>query len=493
MDRMACVDLPAFPLQLLLRRHPEWRDGPVVVVESDRPQARVLWTNESARRRRIRTGMRYAAALSLAGDLRAGVVPAAAIERTSRALIRQLQRFSPDVEAAGAEPGLYWLNATGLERLFGSLARWACGLHAALERWRFEAVVVVGFGKFATAAVARASRGIVVFPTAEVERAAARRVPLDRVGLDPRVRDDLEKLAVRTVGDFADLPPEGIARRFGTSAARLHREARGEEAPFVPERPAPPLRHAVHLDYAERDALRLEVLVDHLLALLRKDLAARGLALGELRMVLRHARGDLREEVVRPAAPTLDAGQWRELVRLRLESVRLEDGVVEVAVEGEGQAATPEQLELFVEEVRRQRQAAERALARIQARFGNDTVVRARLEEAHLPEAQFAWESLARLGEARPRAVRDGVLVRRLLARPVPLPARARHEPDGWMLRGLAEGPVVRIHGPYLVSGGWWARRVHREYHFAETRRGDLLWVFYDRVRRRWFLHGRVE
>jgi len=46
--------------------------------------------------------------------------------------------------------------------------------------------------------------------------------------------------------------------------------------------------------------------------------------------------------------------------------------------------------------------------------------------------------------------------------------------------------------GPYVVSGGWWARPVHREYHFAETLRGDLLWVYYDRQRRRWFLQGEV-
>jgi len=61
------------------------------------------------------------------------------------------------------------------------------------------------------------------------------------------------------------------------------------------------------------------------------------------------------------------------------------------------------------------------------------------------------------------------------------------------MLRGLQQGPVVRVSGPYVVSGGWWNRVVHREYHFAETQKGELLWVFYDRVRRRWFLHGRVE
>ena len=40
---------------------------------------------------------------------------------------------------------------------------------------------------------------------------------------------------------------------------------------------------------------------------------------------------------------------------------------------------------------------------------------------------------------------------------------------------------------------GWWNRPVHREYHFAETQKGELLWVYYDRSRRRWFLQGRVE
>jgi protein ImuB len=61
------------------------------------------------------------------------------------------------------------------------------------------------------------------------------------------------------------------------------------------------------------------------------------------------------------------------------------------------------------------------------------------------------------------------------------------------MLRGLDQGPVVRVLGPYVVSGSWWRRPEHRDYHFAETRQGELLWVFFDRARRRWFLQGRVE
>ena len=40
---------------------------------------------------------------------------------------------------------------------------------------------------------------------------------------------------------------------------------------------------------------------------------------------------------------------------------------------------------------------------------------------------------------------------------------------------------------------GWWAAAEHRDYYYAETARGDVLWLFHDRARRRWALHGRVE
>jgi hypothetical protein len=49
MVRLACVDLPAFPLQLLLRRHPEWASSPAAVVAEDKPQGLILWVNEKGR------------------------------------------------------------------------------------------------------------------------------------------------------------------------------------------------------------------------------------------------------------------------------------------------------------------------------------------------------------------------------------------------------------------------------------------------------------
>jgi hypothetical protein len=61
------------------------------------------------------------------------------------------------------------------------------------------------------------------------------------------------------------------------------------------------------------------------------------------------------------------------------------------------------------------------------------------------------------------------------------------------VLGGNVHGRVDHMTGPYIVSGGWWNREVHREYHYARTEDGEILWVYYDRRRRRWFLTGKVE
>jgi protein ImuB len=495
--RTACVDLPAFPLQLLLRRHPDWRGRPAAVVAEDRPQAAVLWADERARALGVRTGMRHAAALTLAPDLRAAAVPVAEVERETRALARALDRFSPRVESSDPadDPGALWLDATGLERLHGTLSRWADGVRRFVRERGFRCAVVVGFSRFGTRVLARSRQGVLVVSSPDRERAAARDVSLDVLPWRPADREALAKLGVATVGDFTDLPASGVCERFGPAVHRLHRLASGELCPpLQSDRPSEPVWKRTPLDPPETSACRLLAAIDLALAPLLADIADRGEALSELRLGFRFERTGDHVERLRPAAPTLDAGRMMELIRLRLEAVRrFPDGVLEIVLIGHGVPAEPEQLRLFGRP-RRDLGAANRALARVRASLGDGVVVRAALRPGHLPEARFAWEPLDSLALPTPAAADAPRLVRRIHDRPLPLPPRARHEPDGWMLRDLKEGPVVRVLGPYVVSGGWWnGRGVHREYHFAETATGDVLWVFYDRARRRWFLQGRVE
>lgn len=521
MDRLACVDLPAFPLQLLCRRHPAWAQHPVVVVEEDAPQGRILWVNEKARAARILPGYRYAHALSLAPDLRAGVVSEQEIATSVQAMCERLRKFSPEVEPCADAPGVFWLGAAGLERLFRSLRQWARAIERELREQGYDVSLTVGFTRFGTYAVARSrSQSVTMFEDAAAEHQAARDVPLELLGVDPRLRDHLRRLGVVTVGEFLHLPAGGLLERFGSEAHRLHRLAMGDQwDPLRPRAAREPFEERVLFDDPEKDTGRLEYALEHALEPLLARMAKARCALTRLFIELTldrpasqatpaaHQRRPsqhldttgshgqaLRIDSIRPAEPTLDIRTMSRLLHLRFEADPPAAGVREVLLRAEEVPATREQLELFAHRPRRDLRAANEALARLRAELGDRAVVKAAVRDGHLPEARYTWEPLREVVLPQPVPDRPRVLIRRIWARPRMLPPQEhRFRDDGWLLGSLEEGPVIRVLGPYIVSGGWWAGDVHREYHFAETRRGDLLWVFYDRRRRRWFHQGRVE
>ena len=496
--RLACVDLPAFPLQLLLRRHSDWAGYPVAVVAEDKPQGLILWVNEKARRQGVLPGLRYAAGFSLASALRAGVVVPAESEKAVSELARQLMRFTPEVEPSADEPGVFWLNGAGLQHLYASPQRWASLIHKELSAQGFAVSLAVGFTRFGSYAGAKAKQGMTIFRDPAEERCAAEKIPLTRLNIEPRFRDALLKLGIKTIGDLLALPPGGLRERFGKESHRLYRMAAGDLwTPLEPQIPEDPARQKYILDDAESDTTRLLFLIKQLLHPLLATLAARHQALIALWLSLLIDHGDWLREPLRSAVPTLDAAQILDLVRLRLESLQLSAGVVEIELRAESCAATREQLRLFTEKPTRDLDAANRALARLRAEFGEESVVCARLTDGHLPEARFIWEPISHV--KLPQNVLNDlnapkVLVRRIFAKPRRLSGGPYHShEDGWLILGPKHGSIDKLIGPYVFAGGWWNREIQRDYYFAETRRGDLLWLYYDRVRRRWFLQGAVE
>ncbi len=500
MDRLACVDIPAFALQLLLREQPDWRGFPAAVVSEDSPRGELLQLSDAARRCGLLPGMRYASALSLCPDLRAGEITAAEMTRGTAEAAKLIGGFSPSVEPGAAGSGVFWLDPTGLGRLHRSPAAWARALRETLAGAGFESDVAVGFTRFCTLALARSGAGVRVMADPERERRAVLPIPLALLDLPPAARDGLHRLGVTTVGQLLRLPAVGLLERFGPEVHHLHREAADDcWAPLAPLRSVEPVVERAEIEPPDSNAARLTFLVKRLLAPLLARVAARHEALAELEIGLRVDRGGEVVEHVRPVEPSLDERRILELARLRIEGLSLGAGVGEVALFARTAPATPAQLELFVAGRERHREAGDRALALLRAEFGEDAVVRARLAEGHLPEARFRLERLERLSPPAPP--RPGIaharpaltLTRRILAAPLPLTTRPVCGPTGVFLGGLGREPVVRMNGSYLISGGWWRREVEREYHFAETKGGRLLWVYLDRRRRRWFLQGAAE
>jgi hypothetical protein len=163
--------------------------------------------------------MRYATGLSLVPRLRAGVLSPAEITTSVELLSARLRAFTPGVEASGTEPGLFWLDATGVSRRCGSEDVWARAVHAAVRALGYQTTVVVGFSHFGVTALAKVQRDVVVFADTVAEQAAVRQVPLQALGLDPAGREDLTKLGIQTIAEFLRLPPAD----FMTGSARRSR------------------------------------------------------------------------------------------------------------------------------------------------------------------------------------------------------------------------------------------------------------------------------
>ena len=481
MEHLACVDVPALPLQVLLDRHPDWAEHPAAVVVQDRPQAPIAWVNERARDCGILPGMRYAAGLSLARELRAGVVEDHQVDQAVEQLLQQLRGFSPDVEPSREEPGVFWLDASGLHHLYPSLETWATEIRGELESRGLESNVAVGFTRFGSYAMARTGGGQVVLTDRDTEVHLARRVPLDRLEIDPRFRDALHKLGVTTVGDLVDLPPAGIRERFGEEAYRLHRMAAGDLwTPFRPVAASDPVTGKLLLTEPVQDTTQLLFHVKSLLHPLLRELGRRDRALIHLRIRFVQERGEDHEEVISPAAPTRSDAEITGLIRIRLEALRISAGVLEIHLEAGAVPSEQVQQRLLGEGCRRDLDAAARALGFVRAEHGHDAVVRAALRQGHLPEARFSWEPLHRPSPPHPRKQTRHPVVRRLYTR-----SRSIRKPPA--------RTVLRWDGPHVFQGGWWARELHREYWFATTREGKVLWIYRDRKRERWVIQGVVE
>ena len=494
MDRVACVDITALPLQILLKRHSDWREDPVVVVDRDAAQGTVCWMNQPARTAGIRAGMRYAAALSITHALRGAHVPACEIQRTLHAIKDRLWRFSPGIETCPEEPGVLWLEADGLSELFPSLASWGTTILSDLEEFGFRARLAVGFTRFGAYAAARSSPRVMIFSSGEDERAHLRSVSLRGLHISLKLRDNLEKLGIDTLGGFMDLPAESIRKRFGGDAHRIHQAANGAAwEPCLFQSHPLPIHRNIDLDFPERNATRLLALVSSHLPSMVDSLNQRNELLRSITLRIQCDKAECITEQLAPATPTLDVAGIHSLLKIRFDALHLPSGVNEISMVATGVEMHPRQVDLFSENRKRDEQSIERAFARIRADLGNDAVQVARCCDRHIPEASFRWVPVHGVKTPEPSAKANPVLVRRFYTPAISLPAQFRDDPDGWLVMRFQDGPVEEVIGPHILNGGWWSRIILRSYAFVRTRSGRWLWIYKDKQRRRWVLQGEVN
>ena len=426
-------------------------------------------------------------------------------EDLARRIISVLKGYSPDVEQSAHDAGLFWLNASGMHRLYRSLAKWAGSVELAVQRQGLVCSVAVGFTRFGTYAAAKVKRAITLFESEDQERAAALRAPVGVLPLGHEVLARLHQLGLTTIRDFCRFSPGALRRRFGREVEEAQRFACGrEQMPVAAAEESTPLRREIRLLYPEGNR---EAIAHHLSAMVR-ELASQAFSaqslLCSLTFELCPERWPGRDEPcmsehIQTTRPTIDEERLARLVKLRLESLELAEPVVRISCAAEAVETDREQSELFSFSRTPELRKAEAAIAEIAAELGPGSVSVARLENSHLPEYTFTWQPVGPLHPARPSSrAQTPPLVRRMLAEPIALsraPTVLAHGAGAAVCAAASAGDQEGSlrGGPYELSGGWWDEPYAREYYYLTDQSGRLLWIYYDRPAERWMVQGIVE
>ena len=477
--RMACIDIPEFLFQWMVVQQPDWARQPMALVKDERPTALLQEVNGRALEVGLRRGMRFGEALSQIPYLRARSLSPALMEQITREMVEKLRAFSPLIEACTHNSGVFYTTLNGLERLYPCLLSWREQLLKTLESSGYQAQCTMGFSHFGSLAVARHEQPIALLESPQQEDELAQEVPLWRLGVPVKLTNALSMLGVTRLGDFLKLTSESLLERFGREAYDLHRRAKKEHWDPLQNVAEPVIWEAtLGLDYAEPDRTRILALCEKLLHGLLLQLSRQRRAVKRLHFAFQLQNGDLTRHSLGLSEPSLDQKRLLDLLSLRLESMPLQEGVTDLELQLEEAESPPEQLELFDETSRREIQAANRALDRVRAELGPGAVVRACLQEGHLPAASFRWEPLDKLhGRPSPQNT-SNYLLRRFYAVPQPL---------------NAPKPDQILDGPYRISGGWWVRETERDYYYLLSSKGEVHWAFHDQRRGLWYQEGMVD
>jgi len=430
----------------------------------------------------------------------------------AQGLLAPLLRGSPRVMLVGPELGR--VDARGWERLGGEKMLGRVLLEALEEAGMHGVGIGIGDVEVvADAAAQLADPGPVIVPPGK-GRGFLAPLPLRDLPISEELMEAFRALGWQRIGQLAERERSEMEARFGPDGIRAHCWACGEDDRTFHAISSPEQRE-VSLEL-ESPATVLEPLLfslRHLLARLCTDLPE-GMCASELRLRLELEGGGRQKATVVPARPTRRERSLFDLCRAALERSgdegKLAAPVVSLALElREIEPAEARQGDLFRRDWRAgwaDPLGAAIALARLQARLGEQAVVTPGFRADHRPESRSVWTPVtpSSLSSGRRSSGASGVPRPGVPASLVPSTLRLLPEPDRvrvrveqgrparlWDERGDHE--LVAAEGPERLSGDWWKDPYRREYFRVCTSSGELLWLFREYHRSgelRWWLHG---
>ena len=506
----ACIFVPDFPVEAILRAEPELRSRAVAVLQGKPPLQRIVSANEMARDTGVSPDMTK---LQVEGCAEVALRDRSEFQESAahRALLDCAQSFSPRVEAAAPETVL--LDLSGLGALFGPLPKIAREISHLAWEMGLEVNVAVAFTLQAALLAARGFSGVTVVPEGK-EAEVLGSLPQDVLFAgeeDPEAEKFLEtfrRWGIRRLRDLTALPEVALSERLGQRGLELQRKACGVgQRTLVPSDPPLVFEEAIELEFPlvllEPLAFVLSRMLDQLCARLQaRTLAAQQLC---LQLTLENGRAESEaascfQRTIHLPVPLLDAKTFLKLLQLDLKAYPPGAPVVKVHLRIDPTKPRPAQNGLFTP-CSPEPEKLELTLARISGIVGEGRAGSPQLLDTHRPQAF----EMRRFTPSAPKNLdcdvpRELVTALRIFRPPIAVTVNyqdGRPSQISSEKRNPIAHEVLWAAGPWRSSGDWWEQDswVRDEWDIAvQEKTGIVLYrLIHDLVRGRWLLEGSYD
>ncbi|MCA1780152.1 MAG: DNA polymerase Y family protein [Xanthomonadaceae bacterium] len=460
---------PQTAMQALLRLLPEDFDleDALAVHDTVGGRTRVIEVNRAAHRLGVHAGQVLADALAIAPGLHSLPRARKAEQRLLEEIALRAYQYSHQVAITG--DGVV-LETGGSRRLHGRLDTLLGALADDLAQMGL--ITRLGSAPVPAAAclLARRKRHQAKLPAL---RKLLSEWPLAHLALAPGELRKLDSLGLKHLRDVQALPRFERDRRLGQALTRYLDEITGhQQTPLVYWQPAEQFHQRLELPVPTIRSEALLFMLNRVLEQLHHWLQVRDRSLTRIEVEM---HPEDQGPVVELRTGLGQAGFHRqrllEILRLKLEPVRLQSAIESLVVRAESTAEQPPpQADLWTGT--NVNDAWPALLDRLKARVGEEGLCGIAACSDHRPEKSWKWSPPGTTTAVCETPLRPNWLL------PHPKPCQIKS--------------LTLMDGPERIEAGWWdGQDTRRDYWIAHDRHGNKLWIFHEyKPGSGWFVHG---
>jgi len=493
--RFATIWFPHLTTDWFIRRQPRLKEIPFVLAAPDHGRMEVTAANVPAQTQGIYKGM-------VVADARAIILSLEVLDdkpelpgKLLKGIAEWCIRYTPIV-AIDPPDGLI-LDVTGCTHLWGSEKKYLADIIKRIKNFGYHIKAAIADTIGAAWAVTRYGQELII--ESNTQQAALQLLPPAALRVEAATTELLEKLGLRQIKDFMNMPKSALRRRFGTHLLLRLGQALGyEEEGIIPVQPIEPYQERLPCLEAIVTAIGIEMALQQLLNTLCRRLQQeqKGLRMAVFKGY--RIDGKIESVSIGTNRPSCNSKHLFKLFEIKIETIEPAAGIELFTLDAlKVEALSTVQETLWNGREELDDMALSELLDRIGGKLGNDCIYRFMPDEHYWPERSFkkALELDEKLQTTwQPNKTRPLQILYKpeMIEVTAPVPD---YPPMLFRYKGKLH-KVVKADGPERIEQEWWLQQgQHRDYYSVEDEEGRRYWLFrsghYDaEASYQWFIHG---